>query len=248
LTPKDIFSSHLDPRGRPRAVFSIGISGSGKSFWSRGAEAAGWKVVNADQIRVDWLTEAAREGREIAIGGKMQKADPQSNEQIFSAALREKVMEVEFLSSFLEEGKTRGIVFDITNLTLRRVPLMLAAYERGFGVEALVFEPASEQAHLHNIGHRASQEGGITISAEILAELRSQYENFCLSLKEDPSFSPTLRSSELHFDFEKMRKPYASRAEFLASLSSVEKKNFEDLVANDCFTRIHRVQVRQYSK
>jgi len=250
LSPHDYFVD----QAKKRAVFTIGISGSGKSHWSQVAEDLGWKVINADAIRVDYLKEKRARGLPITVDGVVCEADPENLRHIFSPELRALTTNPEFYFRFLESSK--NIVFDITNLTYSRVPLMSQASNVGFFVEALIFRPQDIKIHLSNLQKRSLSKGLDLVdvkspdSAEkrtrILLELLGNFNTFSGSVKSDPAYKHFPHSIPKGFRFESLKSATQGYSDFLNRLSNEDREYVEKLRVEDVFNRIEHVAVRAY--
>jgi hypothetical protein len=250
LSPEDFFSSQKNDQHQTRAVFTIGISGSGKSHWSRIAEKNNWNVLNSDSIRVNWLKEAQKENKKVLINGQLTLPDPSNEEHVFCPELRALVMDREYLLSLTKLDQ--AVVFDITNLTLQRVPLMLKAMLKGYAVEALVFAPNSLEVHQKNVSLRKNVKSGLGVSEKVISDLHNTFQVFCTNLKANPQ-TRAIHPDEItklcssHFDFTLMRKNHASFEAFLSSLNSEQKAFVKKLQEQDVFSRIEYVDVQEFA-
>ncbi len=244
LSPSDFFASPRSAQGRLRAVFTIGISGSGKSHWADIAAAQNWKLLQSDTLRVEWLKEAQLKGEELVLAGNLSMPNPRDTTHIFCSELRDKVMDLDFLVS--QVNPDQAVVFDITNLTLQRVPFMQQMLARGYDVEALVFEPNSLDVHVKNVNGRSEQRGGLYVAPTIVADLLSTFNVFCRDLKVASNLDVTLDPKTLNVNFKKMRQNYNSYAHYLESLDDKERSQVEKLKALDTFSRVDYVPVESY--
>jgi len=244
LSPKEFFASARSTQGRLRAVFTIGISGSGKSHWADIAAAHDWQLLQSDTLRVEWLKEAQLQGQELMLDGKLSMPNPQDTAHIFCSELREKVMDLEFLLSQVKED--RAVVFDVTNLTLQRVPLMQRMVEMGYDVEALVFEPNNLEVHVKNVNGRSEQKSGLYVAPSIIADLLSTFNVFCRDLKTGTANKQGDDLKDFKVDYKKMRKGFDSYAHYLESLDSLDRVQVEKLKALDVFSRIEYVPVKSF--
>ncbi len=249
LSPEDFFSSEKNDNSKTRAVFTIGISGSGKSHWSRIAEQNNWNVLNSDSIRVEWLKKAQLENKKVLINGQLTLPDPQNEEHVFCPELRALVMDSEYLLSLTKPDQ--AVVFDITNLTLQRVPLMLKTTLKGYVVEALVFAPNSLEVHQKNVSLRKNVKSGLGVSEKVISDLYNTFQVFCTNLKANPQ-SQIISQEEIKklcstsFDFTLMRKNHASFEAFLLSLSPEQKAFAQELSQKDIFSKIEYVDVQEF--
>ena len=249
LSPEDFFASQKNSEHKTRAVFTIGISGSGKSHWSRIAEQNHWNVLNSDSIRVEWLKKAQIDNKKVMINGQLTLPDPQNEEHVFCPELRALVMDSDYLLSLT--NPEQAVVFDITNLTLQRVPLMLKTILKGFAVEALVFAPNSLDIHKKNVSLRKNIKSGLGVSEKIISDLYNTFQVFCTNLKANPQ-SQNLNPEEINklcstkFDFTLMRNNYASLEAFLTSLNSEQKTFVQKLKEQDVFSEIEYVDVQEF--
>lgn len=244
LSPKEFFASARSAQGRLRAVFTIGISGSGKSHWADIAAAQGWTLLQSDTLRVQWLKEAQLKGKELILAGNLSMPNPQDTSHVFCDELRERVMDLDFLVS--QVVPDQAVVFDITNLTLQRVPLMQQMLAKGYDVEALVFEPNTLDVHVKNVNGRAEQKSGLYVAPEIVAGLLSSFNVFCKDLKVASLGDATADLKSLSVDFKHMRKSFNSYAHYLESLEPQERSQVEKLKSLDVFSRIEYVPVKSY--
>ena len=249
LSPEEFFASQKNKQLKTRAVFTIGISGSGKSHWSRIAEQNHWNVLNSDSIRVESLKKAQQENKKVLINGQLTLPDPQNEEHVFCPELRALVMDSDYLLSLTKSEQ--AVVFDITNLTLQRVPLMLKTRLKGFAVEALVFAPNSLDVHQKNVSLRKNVKSGLGVSEKVISDLYNTFQVFCTNLKTNPK-TQNLNPEEIQkicstkFDFTLMRNNYASFEAFLATLSTEQKTFIEKLKEQDVFSKIEYVDVQEF--
>jgi hypothetical protein len=249
LSPEEFFASQKNSEHKTRAVFTIGISGSGKSHWSRIAEQNHWNVLNSDSIRVEWLKKAQQENKKVLINGQLILPDPQNEEHVFCPELRALVMDSDYLLSLTKSEQ--AVVFDITNLTLQRVPLMLKTMVKGFAVEALVFAPNSLHVHQKNVLLRKNIKSGLGVSEKVISDLYNTFQVFCTNLKTNPQ-SQDVNPEEINelsstkFDFTLMRNNYASFEAFIATLNSEQKTFIEKLKEHDVFSNIEYVDVQEF--
>ena len=198
---------------------------------------------------MEWLKKAQQENKKVLINGQLTLPDPQNEEHVFCPELRALVMDSDYLLSLTKPEQ--AVVFDITNLTLQRVPLMLKTRLKGFAVEALVFAPNSLDIHKKNVSLRKNIKSGLDVSEKVISDLYNTFQVFCTNLKTNPQ-SPILNPEEVQklcltkFDFTLMRKNYASFEAFLTNLSTEQKTFIEKLKEQDVFSEIEYVDVQEF--
>ncbi len=78
-SPERFFAEHQV--SEPTALFMIGLSGSGKSYWSEAGVSRGWQRIDSDQLLVDELRRMSVSGEVAVEIGAVP--NPQSSEHIY---------------------------------------------------------------------------------------------------------------------------------------------------------------------
>jgi 3'(2'), 5'-bisphosphate nucleotidase len=251
LNPIDFFKeSHKN--GQARAVFTIGITGSGKSFWCKQAIANNWQIINTDELRKTLLANLKQNNQTLELNGKLESPNPDNPAHIFAPELREKVMDPDFLMEQISQNQP--LVLDINNLTLRRTEVIRRLREAGFYIEALVFVPADPHVHNANLELRNSQKGIDIVPTdhpnpkayrlEVIKSLLGNFESYCQNLKEDPKYTKPKASKPLpKLDFKKLSELSGTRTQIKNQLSNAELNDLETVESEDIFNRVSWTQV-----
>jgi predicted ABC-type ATPase len=252
--PDDFFGPQ---GGERRAVFTIGVPGSGKSVICTQAKDKGWHVVNADELRVHWLSDMQRQQETITVGGQKELADPRNPRHVFSDELRVKVRNAANLFSMVKDQPT--VLWDLTNLTLDRVYLMQLCRQAGYSIEALVFVPTETDWHVRNVESRVAQ-GGLDLaspdqSAEaktiqrrrVVEELKRTFEIFSGRLSIDAHKLKQSGTPPI-VELQSLRRPSNARTlkAWLDELPDGLKGQVATLKAFDVFQKAHWIECRDF--
>jgi len=252
-TPDDYFAA-LAGSGDPWLVVPVGISGSGKSTWTRAATRRGFAAIGADDLRVKHLEALRAAGRTIVAGGRERPADPGDPGQVFCPELRAQVPALIAAALEAELAARRSVVLDVTNLTLARVPFMHEARRAGYHVAALVFESHDLRLNLERIERRAAL-GGVDLAPkgtsdprayrlQALETLQGNFDAFCRGLAEGTLPDALVREPLPPGPaLEAMRSARGSWTAWLAALDPRERGAAEAWRARDVFTRVDLVDL-----
>ena len=134
VSPETYFKSERE-LGRPRMILTIGLPGSGKSWWSNHAKDRGWSVISLSEIR-EQLRKSQKEIEEPVL---LEKSYEIAKSQFHAA---------------LKEGKS--VVWDSTNTSVWRSWMLVDARRAGYFTEALVFQSPSLEVNASNVASRVS--------------------------------------------------------------------------------------------
>lgn len=178
----------------PQMILTIGIPGSGKSYFSRDLDTAKWEVISADDLRVQHLTQYQNQGKALQLKGVEKIPDPSDAADVFSPELREWVYHE--ASKKVDEAiaQNKNIFLDITSVTLQRVPFIIKAKKAGYFVKALIFTPSDTKKNLRNVTKRVEAGGldlapksaadPVLVRQEIIEQLKRSFEYFVPNLKQ----------------------------------------------------------------
>lgn len=253
------YSVRNKAEGQAKAIFTVGIAGSGKSHHLAEMANRGWQVLNLDAERVRLLREGRAQNKKLKNSeGEEQLMDPSRAEHIFHSELREKVWQIaEQKVEDLAQQK-QSMVLDFTNLNLRRTPFIYRLRKHGYWIEALRFKPKALEVHERNIALRVDS-GGIDIARfhdpkektqqrlAILKELKANYDLFCSPLKCDPSYqkprNQVLETSKI--DWKAMKSAVPPFEAYMKTRPPEEQFQIQALLEEDIFNEVIDLEVHE---
>lgn len=238
---------------RPVLLMTIGIPGSGKSFFLSGAEA-NFVCISADALREEFLKECREKSIPLVLRGEEKIPNEKDARDVFAPELREWVRKtsLEKLHNALEQKK--NILLDITAVNLLRVYYTMLARQHGYLVDAVVFEPASLDYHLKNIRSRV-EHGGLdlapqgvedkdSIRRKIIESVLQNFKLFGASIKEDERYFENKHDIPHQLPAETFKYDQGNFTDFLNNLKSEDRQNVETLVQEDVFNKVLKIQLR----
>jgi hypothetical protein len=235
---------------RPRVVFPIGISGSGKSSAVGIAVKNSWTIINADETRRNHLRELAVNQMKIELNGVWKIPDANLASDVFAPELR-KTLPNWILDDFKAALEARqNIVLDITNLTLERVRYLLKARTAGYHCEAVLFPSLDLGINASRVKGRGERGGLDIVDASladaderrmaILQNLNANFWGFLESLSLAPTQLPAPSDDELFdIDFAAMKNHRGDFASLLSVEPPARQKLLKMLAHHDSFDRVY---------
>lgn len=151
--PKELYQT--SPPTTPTVVFTVGLSGSGKSTWADDATKYGWAKVDSDELTFN-AVKAMRLNNEISpLLGHVP--NEMNSENLF--ALRDMgYRKTEALvNTYLK--KKKSFIFDSLGFNWIRLPIERKAKEMGFDVWYLVFQSSDLRINRYYLLLRESKGG-----------------------------------------------------------------------------------------
>jgi hypothetical protein len=185
-TPEAFFRAH--PITRPTVLLTIGLSGSGKTFWSRVGVKAGWEHIEIDGVIEEEVNAVIARGEVVPeIGAVPEKGN---SEHFFLLRKRGHDAAYRRADEFLVAGKS--FIWDTIGLNHLRDGMMERARQAGWRVWWLVFEPGDWKLNRFNLFLREHRGGMASFKEQSLPErcrrldrmLADQREKLAALLKE----------------------------------------------------------------
>jgi len=169
---------------RPTLLVTIGLSGTGKTFWSEIGQAAGWEHIEVDAVIA----------KEVSRGTSQEVA-----------ALESKSLQLRLFGQSTALGQAnallnekRSFIWDSLGLDQTREEVTKKAKSKGFEVWWLVFQPEDWRVARGNILYReykngsrkSASSGRCSHLARLLKDQSDQLEKLLAEIRKTPSRGP----------------------------------------------------------
>ena len=150
-SPESFFASHRPVR--PTLLIPIGLSGSGKTFWSEIGRATGWEHIDVDQVIADEIDESiARKNLKADIDADPRKAALENAQTLRKRGYRVAKEQADALLK-----AKHSFIWDSLGFDSVRKELMEKARSRSFEVWWLIFDPEDWKRNRVNLFFRESK-------------------------------------------------------------------------------------------